>query len=335
MSRRRTERIEVPMHAPNETLDITVVIPVYEERDSIGELVERILAVAQEHPLPISEVLLVDDGSRDDTWSVMQALAARLPLVRAVRLRRNFGKAAALDVGIRLSQGAAIVTMDADLQDDPEELPRFYEKLREGYDVISGWKKDRKDPVTKVWPSQLFNKVTAFASGLPLHDFNCGYKAYRREVFNTVQLYGDLHRYVPLLANSLGYRIGEITVRHHPRRFGRSKYGFNRFLRGFLDLLTVLTLTRFAHRPGHLFGGIGSGFLAAGGAMLGYLVLLKLFTGADIGHRPLLLFGVMFVIIAIQLILYGMLSELINNRTRNIAPEDLIREQTPADRPAP
>ncbi len=313
---------------------VSVIVPVLNEVESLAELVERIGAAAA-GALDLIEILFVDDGSTDGSWGEMQRLAAENPLVRAVRLRRNFGKAAALDVGVNEAKGSIIVTMDADLQDDPVELPRFVEMLDQGYDLVSGWKKTRNDPLSKTLPSLLFNAVTARVSGTRLHDFNCGYKAYRREVFNSIQLYGELHRYIPVLASALGFRIGEIAVRHHARKHGKSKYGVSRFLRGFLDLLTVITITRYARRPAHLFGSVGAFVLLIGGVVLTYLTGLKLFTGADIGDRPLLLFGVMAVIVGVQLMLFGMLSELINSRSPTMRAEDLVSERAdPAPAPA-
>ncbi len=306
---------------------VSVVVPVFNEVESLAELTERICDVGKDG-IDLVEILFVDDGSTDGSWAEMRRLAAENPLVHAVRLRRNFGKAAALDVGVHQARGSIVVTMDADLQDDPVELPRFVEMIDQGYDLVSGWKKTRNDPLSKTLPSLLFNAVTARVSGTRLHDFNCGYKAYRREVFDSIQLYGELHRYIPVLASALGFRIGEIAVRHHARKHGQSKYGVSRFLRGFLDLLTVVTITRYARRPAHLFGGVGAFVLLIGGSVLTYLTGLKLFTGADIGDRPLLLFGVMAVIVGIQLMLFGMLSELINSRSPAlIRSEDLVSER--------
>jgi glycosyltransferase involved in cell wall biosynthesis len=300
--------------APLRTL--SVVVPAKDEEESLPLLVARIIEVCASHALVLRDIVLVDDGSRDKTWAVMSKLAADKDIVQAIRLRRNFGKATALMVGIAACAGDIVITMDADLQDDPDEIPRFLEKLDAGYDVVSGWKKDRHDPLSKTLPSRLFNRVTSRISGVRLHDFNCGFKAYRREIFDSVELYGELHRYVPVLANALGYRIAEIPVRHHARRFGKSKYGVARYMRGFLDLLTVVMITRYAYRPGHLFGGVGSLFLLCGGVVLTYLTGLKVFTGASIGDRPLLLFGVMVVIIGIQFVLFGMLAELVISRTQ-------------------
>ncbi|MEE8271025.1 MAG: glycosyltransferase family 2 protein [Alphaproteobacteria bacterium] len=305
---------------------ISIVIPVLNEAESLTELTDQILRATADNALELAEIVFVDDGSTDESWSVMRHLSHSHGAVKAVRLRRNFGKAAALNAGISVARGSIIVTMDADLQDDPVELPRFIEQIGNGFDLVSGWKKTRRDPLSKTLPSRLFNLVTARVTGTRLHDFNCGYKAYRREIFNVVQLYGELHRYIPVLAHALGYRIGEIAVTHHARRHGKSKYGMSRFLRGFLDLLTVVTITRYAWRPGHLFGGVGAVFLVGGSAILSYLTGLKLITGADIGSRPLLLLGVMTVIIGVQLLLFGMMSELINSKSSGTRPEDLIRE---------
>jgi glycosyltransferase involved in cell wall biosynthesis len=310
------------------TLAISVVIPVKDEEESLPLIVARIIDVCAAADLCLRDIVLVDDGSGDASWRVMEELAAESGLVQAIRLRRNFGKATALMVGIGACTGDVIITMDADLQDDPEEIPRFLDALDAGYDVVSGWKKERHDPVSKTLPSRFFNKVTAAISGIRLHDFNCGFKAYRREIFHSVDLYGELHRYVPVLAGALGYRVGEIAVRHHARQYGKSKYGVARFLRGFLDLLTVVMITRFAYRPAHLFGGIGALFLLGGGGALSYLTGLKLLTGASIGTRPLLLLGVLAVIIGIQLILFGMLAELTISRTqRPVEARNLVRQR--------
>ena len=314
--------------------DVSVVVPAKDEEQSLPLVVERIVEACASNGIALSDIVLVDDGSGDGTWAVMARLAADNPIVQAIRLRRNFGKATALMIGIAACAGDVVITMDADLQDDPDEIPRFLETLDAGYDVVSGWKKDRHDPLSKTLPSRLFNRVTAAISGVHLHDFNCGFKAYRREIFDSVELYGELHRYVPVLASALGYRVAEIPVRHHARRFGKSKYGVARFTRGFLDLLTVVLLTRFAYRPGHLFGGIGLLFSLGGGAALAYLAGLKLLTGASIGGRPLLLFGVMAVIVGMQLVLFGMLAELIISRTqRPVEARNLVAQHLGRSRP--
>ena len=311
-------------------LTLSIVVPVKDEEGSLPVLVERIVSVVAREDLALAEIVIVDDGSADGTWAAVEGLASRYPTLRGLRLRRNFGKATALMVGIGACSGDVILTMDGDLQDDPEELPRFLATIRSGADLVSGWKNERHDPPSKTIPSWLFNHITAWASGIKLHDFNCGYKAYRREIFDTVELYGELHRYAPVLAHAMGYRIAEIPVRHHARKFGRSKYGIARFLRGFLDLLTVLMITRFAYRPGHIFGGIGVVLFVIGSAILAYLTGIKLFAGAEIGERPLLIFGVLLNVVGLQLLLFGMLAELIVNRSPRIVRfSQMVRQETP------
>jgi glycosyltransferase involved in cell wall biosynthesis len=314
------------MTEQDKTQALSIVIPVFEEEEALPVLIERILASTRENRLPLRQIILVDDGSRDGSWPTMQRLAAEEPLITAIRLRRNFGKATALHVGIDVATSPIIVTMDADLQDDPAELPRFIEAIGGGYDLVSGWKKLRHDPISKTLPSRIFNFATATLSGVRLHDINCGFKAYRREIFERVELYGELHRFVPVLADSLGYRIGEIAVQHHPRRFGRSKYGIRRFLHGLLDLFTVLAITRYSRRPGHLFGGAGALLLSIGLAILLWLTGVKLIGGEDIGDRPLLLLGSLSVIVGMQILFFGILAELINSRTSGPEPRALIRE---------
>lgn len=305
---------------------ISIVVPAMDEEESLPELVSRIKEACAEALLPLTEIILIDDGSTDKTWQVMSELSEQHDEVRAIRLRRNFGKATALEQGIHLATGSILITMDADLQDDPKEIPRFIERIRNGDDLVSGWKQVRNDPLEKTLPSKLFNKTTSLLTGVKLNDFNCGFKAYRREIFGSVHLYGELHRYVPVLANSLGFRIGELAVEHHPRKHGRSKYGFGRYLKGFLDLLTVLTITRFAHRPGHLFGGVGAVVLGIGGLILTYLTGVKLFLGEDIGDRPLLMLGVLTVIVGVQFLLFGMLAELINSHRSERQPDIVVRK---------
>ena len=312
---------------------VSVVVPVFEEHESLPILAEQILAVALDHGVDLIELIFVDDGSRDGSWPVLKTLAANHDLVTAIRLRRNFGKATALNVGIEAATGDIIVTMDADLQDDPGELPRLIETMNRGYDLVSGWRERRNDPKSKTWPSWLYNKVTSWLSGIQLHDFNCGYKAYRREVFDSVDLYGEMHRYVPVLAHSLGFKVGEVPVEHHARRYGKSKYGFKRFLRGFLDLLTVITITRYARTPGHFFGMIGIALLSVGMVTLSYLSGLKLFTGAHIGGRPMLLFGGLAVVVGVQVMLFGLLSEMINSHTTGLEPKVLVKEKVTGPEP--
>ncbi|MGI9434119.1 MAG: glycosyltransferase family 2 protein [Geminicoccaceae bacterium] len=307
--------------------EVSIVVPVFDECESLPILTEQICAVARNHKVGLCELIFVDDGSRDGSWGVLESLAAENDLVTVIKLRRNFGKSTALNVGIEAASGDIIVTMDADLQDDPAELPRLIEALDAGYDLVSGWRARRNDPMSKTWPSWLYNKVTSWLSGIQLHDFNCGYKAYRREVFDSVDLYGEMHRYVPVLAHSLGFKVGEVPVEHHARQYGHSKYGIRRFMRGFLDLLTVLTITRYARTPGHLFGAIGIALLTLGTVTLGYLIGIKIFAGAHIGGRPMLLFGALAVVVGVQILLFGLLSEMINSHAAGLETKVLIKEK--------
>lgn len=294
---------------------VSIVVPLKDEAQSIESLVNEIIAVTEAARIPLAGIVLVDDGSEDETWAVAERLCHERTQVHAIRLRRNIGKAAALMIGVGAAAGDIIITMDGDLQDDPAEIPQFMALIAAGNDLVSGWKRKRNDPLSKTLPSRLFNRVTAKMSGVKLHDFNCGFKAYRREIFDNVQLYGELHRYVPVLAHALGFRIAELPVRHHARRFGKSKYGLQRFARGFLDLLTVMMITRYAYRPSHLFGGLGVVLLLSGMLILAYLAGLKIFTGTEIGGRPLLSLGVLLDVIGLQFLLFGMLAELIISRS--------------------
>ena len=290
---------------------ISFVIPAMDEQDTLEDLALQIMDVVGSMGSAYKpEIIFVDDGSKDNSWEVMSHLAEQYQgRVFAIHLRRNFGKAVALEVGFRRATGDIIFTMDADLQDDPNEIPRFLEALDSGLDLVSGWKRRRHDPISKTLPSRLFNKVTAWATGVPLHDFNCGYKAYRREVIESVRIYGELHRYIPVLAHDVGFRIGEIEVLHHARKHGVSKYGLERYIRGLLDLITVLATTRWLLKPGHLFGGLGvlSGLL--GVTILTYLTALWFLDMGPIGDRPLLSLGVMLCILSIQMISFGIIGE--------------------------
>lgn len=289
----------------------SIVVPVKDEEATLSLLVDGIRGAFE--PLQESvEIIFVDDGSRDRSWPVMRELTEKYPgEVRALKLRRNFGKAIALEAGFRVASGDIIVTMDADLQDDPKEIVRFVQKLDEGYDLVSGWKEKRHDPLSKTLPSRVFNTITAWVSGVKLRDFNCGFKAYRREVIDQLRIYGELHRYIPVLAHDAGFRIGEIPVEHHPRRHGVSKYGFERYVRGFLDLLTILATTRYLQRPGHLFGGLGVAFGAAGMTILGYLSVLWILGLGPIGNRPLFFLGFLLIVVAVQMISLGVVAELL------------------------
>jgi glycosyltransferase involved in cell wall biosynthesis len=249
---------------------LSLVIPVYNEVESLPELHREFSEVAAANGYQL-DIVFVDDGSTDGSWEVIQRLAKEDPRVRGIRFRRNFGKAAALSAGFEAARGEIVLTLDADLQDDPHEIPRFLEAMNTGLDVVSGWKQVRHDPWHKVGPSRIFNALVGWLTGVHLHDHNCGFKCYRREIFNEVRLYGELHRFVPVLAAARGWKVGEIVVNHRARKFGHSKYGFKRFVKGFLDLLTVYFLTGFGQRPQHLLGTIGLMFFGLGG--LGMLML--------------------------------------------------------------
>jgi dolichol-phosphate mannosyltransferase len=287
------------------------VAPAFEEERSVALLFEELQAALDPLGEPW-EVVFVDDGSTDGTFAALTRLHARHDNVRVVRLRRNFGKSAALAAGFEEAQGEIVVTIDADLQDDPAEIPRLLAKLDEGFDLVSGWKSNRRDPWTRRVPSRIFNRMASAVSGLRLHDVNCGLKAYRAEVVRDLKIYGELHRFLPVLAHERGYRVAELPVNHRPRSHGSSRYGVERYLRGFLDLLTVSLVGRYRQRPLHLFGGIGLLLGFVGTAVLAYLTVLKA-AGEAIGHRPLLILGVLLVVVGLQLFSLGLLGEMIRS----------------------
>ena len=291
--------------------DLSVVVPVYNEAESLPTLADEIRQSLGAAGLSF-EVWLVDDGSDDGSWDVIERLHRQDARFAGVRFRRNYGKSAALAAGFKRAEGRCVATLDADLQDDPAELPKMVARIEAGADLVSGWKRRRRDPWEKRLPSKFFNRVTRWMSGIPLHDFNSGIKCYRREVVESVRIYGEMHRYVPLLAKWEGYdRIEEQVVNHRERQYGVTKFGLERYLRGFLDLITVTYLTRFARRPMAFFGGLGTlGFLA-GFLMLAYLTVEKLVFGEAIGDRPLLLFGVLLILLGAQSFLAGLLGEMI------------------------
>ncbi len=290
--------------------DLSLVIPLLDEAESLPELAERVRAALE--PTPYSfEVWLIDDGSTDGSWDIVRRLHREDPRFAGLRFRRNYGKSAALAVGFDRARGRYVATLDADLQDDPAELPAMIERLEAGADLVSGWKQKRHDPLSKTIPSRFFNGVTRLVSGIGLHDFNSGIKAYRAEVVKNVHVYGELHRYIPLLAKWEGYtRIEERAVQHHPRRHGQTKFGIERFVRGFLDLLTVVFVTRFGRRPMHFFGGMGTiSFL--GGFAISLYLSVGWALGTPIQNRPLFHLGIMLVVVGVQLFLAGFLGEMI------------------------
>ena len=297
---------------------ISFVIPALNEQDSLRQLTQEI----QTHcPSDDHEIIYIDDGSTDASFEIMSSLAASDPRIKVVRFRRNFGKAAALQKGFSIASGEVVFTMDADLQDDPAEIPAFLAKLDEGFDLVSGWKQKRKDPWHKRWPSKLYNWVTARTFGLKLKDYNCGFKAYRQSLVKELTLYGEMHRYIPVLAHALGYKVGQIAVHHRARQFGKSKYGMERYLRGLFDLLTVKMVTHYHKSPLYLFGRWGLGSTLLGLIISGYLAALKIFWGVPLSNRPLLFLGILLILGGLQFISMGLLSELIvskfNSRNRH------------------
>jgi glycosyltransferase involved in cell wall biosynthesis len=310
---------------------ISVVVPIHNEEESLRPLHRELDAVFATVAPGQAEVIFVDDGSSDGSWRVLSELARSDPRVGAIRFRRNFGKAAALMAGFQASRGDPVFTLDGDLQDDPAEIPRFLVALEQGYDVLSGWKKTRHDPWHKVYPSRVFNWVVSRITGCHLHDHNCGFKLYRRAVLQEIGIYGELHRFIPVLAHARGFRVGEVEVQHRPRRHGTSKYGVSRLAKGFLDLLTVRFLTRFSQRPLHVLGGVGLVLFLSG--LLGMLFLAMLWLDPNnrpIGGRPLLFYSGAALSVGLQLLSLGILAELVT--AYNIRPEDTysVVERIPA-----
>jgi len=304
---------------------ISVVIPLLDEEGSLRELHDQ-LKIAMQKFGGNYELIFIDDGSSDNSYRVLRELHQRNNRVKAIRFRRNYGKSAALAVGFQKAQGEFVITMDADLQDDPAEIPNLIRELKSGYDVISGWKKKRKDPITKTLPSKFFNFVTAKVTGIKIHDFNCGLKGYKREVVKSVNVYGELHRYIPALAHWLGFKIGETVVNHRPRKFGKTKFGMMRFTRGFLDLLTVIFTTRYVRRPLHLFGGWGIFSTVIGVCVGAWLSYEKYFNGVTLSNRPLFIAALIMIIVGVQFISIGLLGELISS-SKNMEREYSIREE--------
>ena len=300
---------------------ITILIPVLNEVDSLEQLHQEISDVAAAHQLDV-EILLVDDGSNDGTWYLMNKIARDDSRVQCLKFRKNFGKAAAIQAGVEIASGELVVTMDGDLQDDPAEIPNLLNAIEDGYDVVSGWKKVRNDPITKRWPSKIFNWLVSSLAGVKLHDHNCGLKIYRREVFDDFKLYGERHRFIPVLAASKGWRVGETVVNHRPRTNGVSKYNWRRLPKGFLDLITVAFLTSYNERPQHLLGGVGLVTLGLGLLGMSYLAVYWVFRmlwfpeWAPLHQRPLLLYSVAAMLFGGQLLSIGILAELFLSNSR-------------------
>ena len=295
----------------------SIVIPVYNEEDSLVELVDRIHTATKALEKPF-EILFVNDGSTDKSQQVIEALSAQYSYIRFITFRKNFGKSAALSAGFKHVKYRIVFTMDADLQDDPMEIPRFLEEIENSYDLVTGWKENRLDPKEKTIPSKLFNAMTSKMSGLKLNDYNCGFKCYKKEVLDEIDLYGELHRFVPFLAHKKGFKVKEIPVLHHERKHGVSKFGWERYARGFFDLLTVVFITNYINRPMHLFGGIGSLFFIVGLAIFSYLFFGRWIFGESIGSSPLFAITIFLLGAGVQIFIVGMLSELIvHNKERD------------------
>jgi len=312
--------------------DVSILVPVKDEAESLDQLAKEVtVALDQETNGSGWELIFIDDGSSDDSWGQILGVSARDPRIRGIRLRRNFGKSAALAAGFANSTGSVIVTLDGDLQDDPAEIPSMLARLDEPADLVAGYKSERRDPLGKRLASKVFNFFTGMVTGLRLKDHNCGLKVSRREAFASVPLYGEMHRYIAAIAHAQGFRVVEQPVHHRPRVHGKSKFGLERYARGGLDLLTVVGLTRYTHRPAHLFGGVGLFLGVIGVAILVYLSGVWLFTDQAIGGRPLLLLGVLLVLVAVQLASIGLLAEMMVSRES--ADRDVARyitERTPS-----
>ncbi len=308
---------------PEPLSSITVLVPVMNEEGNLHDLYNSLLPEMESIGLPF-EILIVDDGSRDRSWEIIQELNATDPRVIGLRHRRNFGKAQGLSHGFAAARGDVIITMDGDLQDDPSEISRFLEKLYEGNDLVSGWKQRRQDPLGKTFPSKIFNWTVRKSTGVQLHDFNCGFKAYRREVTQSIRLYGELHRFTPVLAHAEGFKIAELAVEHHARKWGTSKYGWSRLTKGFLDLLTVIFITRYRQRPMHLFGLPGILFMLFGGLLGAWLAVEKFVNEESIGGRPLLMLAVLMIMIGTQFFGLGLLGEYLSFGNNAPQPDKLL-----------
>ena len=303
-------------------LDISVVVPLYNEEESLPELVQWIDRVAGSNNLSY-EIILIDDGSTDKSWSVVETLKAQYPQIKGLSFLRNYGKSAALYEGFKMAEGEVVFTMDADLQDSPDEIPQMRRMiLEEGYDLVSGWKKRRYDPVSKRWPSKFFNLTARVVSGIKLHDFNCGLKAYRRKVVKSIEVYGEMHRYIPILAKHAGFkRIGEKVVEHRERKYGVSKFGIERMVKGYLDLISVSFMSHFGRSPMYLFGSLGTLMFLFGGVTTVWVIVKKIVAQANglvwrgVTEQPLFYLALLAIIMGVQLFLAGFLAELINRRS--------------------
>lgn len=307
-------------------MNISIVIPLYNEVESLRELSDWLIRVMKENRFSY-EIIMVDDGSSDGSWELIEELSKNEASIKGIKFRRNFGKSAALFSGFAVAQGDVVITMDADLQDNPDEIPEFYHKIiNEDYDMVSGWKKKRRDPVSKTIPSKFFNFTARKMTGIKLHDFNCGFKAYKNTVVKNIEIYGEMHRYIPVLVKKAGFtKIGEKIVKHQKRKYGITKFGVERFINGFLDLMSILFITKFGKRPMHLFGTLGTIMFLAGGAVALWLIGEKIYsiykhlTVREVTEQPLFYLALVITIIGVQLFLAGFLAELIsrNSSDRN------------------
>ena len=297
-------------------LDISVVVPLYNEEESLPELVAWIDRVAKANNLAY-EVIMVDDGSSDGSWAVVERLKEEYPAIRGISFVRNYGKSAALYCGFEMAEGEVVLTMDADLQDSPDEIPELRRMiLEDGYDLVSGWKRKRYDPIGKRWPSKFFNLTARIMSGIKLHDFNCGLKAYRRKVVKSIEVYGEMHRYIPILAKHAGFkRIGEKVVEHHERKYGKSKFGLERMVKGYLDLISVSFMSHFGRSPMYIFGGLGTLMFLLGFVAVAWIIAEKFISGHPLTNQPLFYLSLVAIVLGVQLFLAGFLGELINRRS--------------------
>ena len=311
-------------------MDISIVIPLFNEDESLGELHDWIVRVMENEGY-IYEIIFVDDGSTDHSWQIIQALQEKNQHVKGIKFRRNYGKSAGLHVAFEKAKGDVVITMDADLQDSPDEIPALYKMIKDDkYDLVSGWKKKRYDPITKTIPTKLYNAVTSYMSGIKLHDMNCGLKAYRKEVIKNIDVYGEMHRYIPVIAKWAGFqKIGEKVVVHQARKYGTSKFGISRFIYGPLDLLSIMFVSKFGKRPMHFFGAIGGGLILAGLSILAYLSAMKLFYDiAGMADRPAFYLGILLIIVGVQLFIAGFLGDLIS---RNAPDKNSYQVETYLD----
>ncbi len=318
---------------------LSVIVPFFNERESLPELVQSIFEALDDPEFRACfdpqeerfELIMVDDGSTDGSAAIIGKLIGERPEIRMISFRRNFGKTAALAAGFRAASGKLVITLDADLQDDPHEFRALVMKLREGFDLVSGWKRHRHDPISKTLPSKLFNWSTRLFSGIPLHDFNCGLKIYSRQLVDALELRGEMHRYIPVLAQWNGFRVTEIPVRHQPRRFGKSKFGTARFLAGLFDFLTVMFITRYLGRPMHFFGMAGLTSFVSGLAISLYVTLEKVLNQRPVSNRPILFLGILLMILGVQLFSTGLLGEMLSSRTKERETSFVVRETANLD----